>query len=179
MKQEILEIAKQYKNDCDNIEAHDVNQYHYLLVKKDGSVEYRRTLPYVVSNNVESFVVINQYGYHQISSTGFGYTSWSAQSLCLSDEGDSESLYIDGWSIKFHDIRFIWDQGDWPIMNLQKEDMKYELLFRSYEAVANNWHIVKLFMGAEGPKHLDLLLKPYFDEHKIVKNANEYKILQR
>lgn len=176
MKQEILEIAKQYKEDCDKNGNADFNRYNYLLVKNNGSIEYRHTLPYVLSDNVESLVVINEYGNRQISCTGYHYTSWSAQSLCLSDNGDSETLIIDGWSIKFSGIRFIWDQGDWPMMTLQKENFKYELLFRSYEAVANNWHIVKLFMEAEGPKHLDLLLKPYIDEHKIIKNANEFKI---
>lgn len=51
MKQEILEIAKQYKEDCDKNGNADFNRYNYLLVKNNGSIEYRHTLPYVLSDN--------------------------------------------------------------------------------------------------------------------------------
>lgn len=175
MKQEFLEIAKQYKEDCNKIEKRARNFYHYLLFKYDGTIEYRKTSPYVITN-VETLVIINEYGCNAIAyTTGNYYIAYSAQSLCISDEGDSESMIIAGWTIKFSGMYFIWDEGDWPKMELQKNGLKYVLLFRSYEAIAKNWDIVTLFMIAEDQDHLECLLKPYFEERKIIKNGY-YKI---
>lgn len=175
MKQEILEIAKQYQVDCSKDVKHVSNSFHYISFNTDDTVGYRKSLPYVVSN-VEKLVVINMYGFKAVAYyTGNDYIAYSSQSLCLSDDGDSETITIDGWTLKFFGMEFIWNQGDWPKLELQKDNFKYEIIFRNYEAMVNNWSIVKLFMEAEGPKHLELLLKPYLEKNEIVENGY-YKI---
>lgn len=178
MNTELLEIARQFKSDCEKEPRRLINYFHYFLVKTDGSVEYRKTMPYIVTH-ADTLVIVNEYGFQAVAYySGNDYTAYKSKCLCLSDNGDSESFSIGDWSLTFDGLNFIWNEGDWPRLKLTKEGFEYLLLFQNYDSVAKNWDIVKLFMEAEGPKHLELLLKQYTDKGEIKRWEGKYKIMK-
>lgn len=178
MNKELLEIARQFKSDCEKEPGRLINHFHYFLVKTDGSVEYRKTMPYIVTN-VDTLAIVNEYGHQEIAYYSHNeYTEYSSKCLCLSDNGDSECFTIGDWTLTFDGISFIWNEGEWSRLKLTKGGVEYMLLFRYFELVAKYWNIVKLFMEAEGPKHLELLLKPFTDKGEVGRWNGYYRILK-
>lgn len=175
MKTEILEIAKQYESDCRS-QKHQSDDFHYIIIKKDGSMEYRSHIPYVVSS-ANTIVAINEYGESAVAYyTGNSYTCYNCHSICLTDDGDSEYFEVDGWKCTIAGSSFFWNEGTWYYLTMSKNENKYQLLFPDFESIVKNWDVVKKFMLAEGPKHLELLLKEYFDNKTIIQqNGDSYR----